>query len=86
MARSREDLHPKLQDIPPYQLKKSKKYKVRKQVHSTTSFGKMRKMNLPAGPPKKGLSATDAAAEIEKIRKESGGKFGKQVKAVVIEE
>ena len=86
MARSREDLHPKLQDIPPYQLKKSKKYNVRKQVHSVTRFGKMRKGSLPAGPPKKGLSATDAAAEIEKIRKESGGKFGKQVKAVVIEE
>lgn len=86
MARSSRSSHPNLQDIPPYQLKKSKTYKVSKRVHGTTKFGKRSKLNLPGGGMKKGLSAKEAAIEIEKIRKEAGSKWPKQVYAAVMEE
>ena len=86
MARSSDSVHPKMQDMPPYELKKSKTYKVRKQVRQRTKFGKMSKMNLPAGKPKKNLTADQAADEIMKIRKEAGSKWPKQVFAAVFEE
>ena len=43
-------------------------------------------MNLPAGKPKKNLTADQAADEIMKIRKEAGSKWPKQVFAAVFEE
>ena len=86
MARSSDKVHPKMQDMPPYQLKKNKTYKVRKQVRQKTRFGKIGKLNLPASGVKKNLTATQAAAEIKKIKKEAGSKFPKIVFAAVFEE
>ena len=86
MARSERSKHPKMQDIPPYQLKKNKKYSVSKQVHGKTAFGKRSKLNLPGGQKKKNLSADEAAVEIRKIKKEAGSKWPERVYAAVLEQ